>query len=52
MLGENRLKINEISKAVGFLSEQSFYRFFRKAMNATPLEYRDQIGRSTDDSRM
>lgn len=45
LLQENRLKINEISKAVGFLSEQSFYRFFRKVTNITPQEYRDQVNK-------
>ncbi|GGD47266.1 response regulator transcription factor [Paenibacillus nasutitermitis] len=52
LLRENKLKISEISKAVGFLSEQSFYRFFRKVTNLTPQEYRDQDSKSTDASRM
>lgn len=43
LLEENRLKIHEISVSVGFLSEQSFYRFFRKALQKTPQEYRDSV---------
>ena len=43
LLEENRLKIHEISISVGFLSEQSFYRFFRKALQKTPQEYRDSV---------
>ncbi|NOU71223.1 response regulator [Paenibacillus sp. LMG 31458] len=48
LLRENKLKIHEISKAVGFLSEQSFYRFFRKAVELTPQEYRERAIMSTD----
>lgn len=43
LLEENRLKIHEVSIAVGFLSDQSFYRFFRKATNKTPQEYRESV---------
>ncbi|MBP3965886.1 response regulator [Paenibacillus lignilyticus] len=43
LLEENRLKIHEISTSVGFLSEQSFFRFFRKALQMTPQEYRDSV---------
>ncbi|RAP74763.1 response regulator transcription factor [Paenibacillus montanisoli] len=43
LLEENRLKIHEISASVGFLSEQSFYRFFRKALQMTPQEYRESV---------
>lgn len=43
LLQENRLKIQDISKAVGFLSEQSFYRFFRKATGMTPQECRERV---------
>ncbi|MFD2115244.1 response regulator [Paenibacillus yanchengensis] len=43
LLQENRLKTSEIAKAVGFLSEQSFYRFFRKATQLTPQEFREKM---------
>ncbi|MEC0090734.1 response regulator transcription factor [Paenibacillus macquariensis] len=41
MLEQNRLKVNDISMELGFLSSQYFYRFFKKATNLTPQEYRD-----------
>ncbi|MDQ6417950.1 response regulator [Paenibacillus sp. LHD-117] len=50
LLQENRLKIHDISKAVGFLSDQSFYRFFRKATGVTPQECRENAAKSTDAS--
>jgi len=36
-------KIQEVSQAVGFLSEPYFYRFFKKATNMTPQEYRNSF---------
>lgn len=42
LLGQTTMVIQDISRAVGFLSEQSFYRFFKKAAQLTPQEYRDQ----------
>lgn len=50
LLEENRLKIQDISTSVGFLSEQSFYRFFRKALQMTPQEYRESVVTSTNAS--
>jgi two-component system response regulator YesN len=41
LLTQNVLKINDISISVGFLSEQSFYRFFKKAAGITPQEYKN-----------
>jgi len=41
LLEKNQLKISEISEAVGFVSEPSFYRFFKKATGRTPQEFRD-----------
>jgi two-component system response regulator YesN len=41
LLAQNQLIVQDISKAVGFMTEQSFYRFFKKATNLTPHEYRD-----------
>jgi len=41
MLEQNRLKVNDIAMELGFLSSQYFYRFFKKATNLTPQEYRD-----------
>ncbi len=36
-------RIQEVSQAVGFLSEPYFYRFFKKATNMTPQEYRNSF---------
>ncbi|WP_040950685.1 response regulator [Gorillibacterium massiliense] len=41
LLRETDLKIQEVSKAVGFVSEGYFYRFFKKSVGLTPSEYRD-----------
>jgi len=45
LLEQNILRIHEIARDVGFLSENYFYRFFKKAMNMTPQEYRDSASR-------
>lgn len=41
LLAEPQYRIIDVSRAVGFLSEHYFYRFFKKAMGMTPQEYRD-----------
>lgn len=41
LLRHSPLKIHEISKAVGFVSEIYFYRFFKKTTGHTPQEFRD-----------
>ncbi|WP_052487318.1 response regulator [Gordoniibacillus kamchatkensis] len=41
LLAQNVLKISDVSRSVGFASEQSFYRFFKKATGQTPQEYRE-----------
>ncbi len=43
LLASPQYRINDISKAIGFYSEHYFYRFFKKAMNMTPQEYRDKL---------
>lgn len=43
LLAEPQYRIGDVSKAVGFLSEHYFYRFFKKATQMTPQEYRDQL---------
>lgn len=42
LLHEPQHRIYDISKAVGFLSEHYFYRFFKKMTGMTPQEYREQ----------
>lgn len=42
LLENNRMIVQDISRAVGFMTEQSFYRFFKKATNLTPQEYRER----------
>jgi len=44
MLKDTKMKIYEVSAAIGFLSEPYFYRFFRKATGMTPQDYRDLHG--------
>lgn len=47
LLAHTTMVVQDISKAVGFLREQSFYRFFKKEVQLTPQEYRErhlQIG--------
>ncbi|MCJ8012658.1 response regulator [Paenibacillus sp. KQZ6P-2] len=41
MLEEDDLKVHEIAAELGFLSSQYFHRFFKKATNLTPQEYRE-----------
>lgn len=47
LLKQGHIKIHEISKAVGYTSGPYFTRFFKKAANMTPQEYRESylIGR-------
>ncbi|GLI09816.1 hypothetical protein YDYSG_58490 [Paenibacillus tyrfis] len=41
LLRQPGVRINEISERVGFLSERSFYRFFKSMTNLTPQDYRE-----------
>ncbi|MFD0958140.1 response regulator transcription factor [Paenibacillus chungangensis] len=41
MLEQDRYKVHEIAKELGFLSPQYFHRFFKKATHLTPQEYRE-----------
>lgn len=41
LLTESALKIHEISAEVGFLTDATFYRCFKKAVRLTPQEYRE-----------
>lgn len=41
MLEQDHLKVHEIAAELGFLSSQYFHRFFKKATNLTPQEYRE-----------
>lgn len=43
LLEDPQFKIHEVSKVVGFITEQSFYRFFKRATNLTPQEYRKRL---------
>lgn len=43
LLRHSKLKIQEIANKVGFESAAYFGRFFKKKMNLTPQEYRDNI---------
>jgi two-component system, response regulator YesN len=43
MLSDSRVKINEVASAVGFDNSSYFSRFFKKATNLTPQEYRDNL---------
>lgn len=43
LLAGSQYRISDVSKAIGFYSEHYFYRFFKKAMNMTPQEYRDKL---------
>lgn len=41
LLRHTNVKISEVSKRVGFLSDPYFYRFFKRETGQTPQEYRD-----------
>ncbi len=41
LLRDSNMKINEISASLGFISAPYFSRFFKKATNKSPQEYRD-----------
>ncbi|HZG57821.1 response regulator [Paenibacillus sp.] len=43
LLAQPNYRIQDISKAVGFLSDHYFYRFFKRATKLTPQEYREQV---------
>ncbi|MCU6709671.1 AraC family transcriptional regulator [Paenibacillus sp. J5C_2022] len=42
MLVESSFRIQDISKLLGFDNDRYFYRYFKKATNMTPQEYRDR----------
>ncbi|OKP89169.1 response regulator [Paenibacillus sp. P32E] len=42
LLQESDLRVQEVSQAVGFISEGYFYRFFKKTVGMTPSEYREK----------
>jgi len=42
MLKQPRYRMHEISAALGFVSDNYFYRFFKKHMNVTPQEFRER----------
>lgn len=51
LLREESRRIQEVAAAVGFDADPSyFYRFFKRHMQMTPQEYRDQARRATNDS--
>lgn len=49
LLADNQLIVQDISKAVGFMTEQSFYRFFKKETGLTPQEYKERQAISKTD---
>lgn len=50
LLANNQMIVQDISKAVGFMTEQSFYRFFKRATQLTPQEYRERNAFSKKDN--
>jgi len=42
LLKQPHYRMHEISAAVGFVSDNYFYRFFKKYMNVTPQEFRER----------
>ncbi|MEK3717497.1 response regulator [Paenibacillus sp. FSL R7-0333] len=51
LLEGGSLIVQDISKAVGFMTEQSFYRFFKKETGITPQEYRERHTLSKSDNQ-
>lgn len=45
LLGQQGLRISDIAKSVGFSTDQSFYRLFKKAAGVTPQEYREHAAK-------
>lgn len=43
LLTETTARIHEVAASVGFVSPPYFYRFFKKATDLTPQEYRDRM---------
>lgn len=43
MLKQPHYRMHEISAALGFVSDNYFYRFFKKHMNVTPQEFRESM---------
>ncbi|MDG0809899.1 response regulator [Cohnella rhizosphaerae] len=52
LLAGNQLTVQDISRAVGFMTEQSFYRFFKKETGLTPQEYKERQAISKTDNEM
>ncbi|MDF2837883.1 MAG: hypothetical protein K0Q63_3523, partial [Paenibacillus sp.] len=50
LLAQGGMIVQDISKAIGFMTEQSFYRFFKKATGFTPQEYRERHAISKRDN--
>lgn len=43
LLKKEKVKVNEVAKAVGYETAASFTRFFRKLVSCSPQEYHDKI---------
>lgn len=52
LLAGNQMIVQDISRAVGFMTEQSFYRFFKKETGLTPQEYKERLAISKTDNGM
>ncbi|MFC3804179.1 response regulator [Cohnella sp. GCM10012308] len=52
LLAGNQLTVQDISRAVGFMTEQSLYRFFKKETGLTPQEYKERQAISKTDNEM
>lgn len=52
LLAGHQLTVQDISRAVGFMTEQSFYRFFKKETGLTPQEYKERLAISKTDNGM
>ncbi|WP_217592872.1 response regulator [Cohnella sp. GbtcB17] len=52
LLAGHQLTVQDISRAVGFMTEQSFYRFFKKETGLTPQEYKERQAISKTDNGM
>ncbi|WP_214626780.1 response regulator transcription factor [Paenibacillus agaridevorans] len=50
LLEQGDVIVQDISKSIGFMTEHSFYRFFKKATGLTPQEYRERQSVSKKDN--